>query len=1417
MLRLALCCLACVALTAAAVAQPIQWSDDFDDGDFSAPIAWDGPLDRWQSADVDGSVALQTNGLAASDTLYLSTPSAASIGRWAFTFHQLDVNLSNANGARVYLMASQADLTQPLEGYFLQLGTNNSDEVRLYRQDGDPASSGNRVELGATDGRTLDGTDGTYAFAVTRSASGRWAVALGADTLFTAQDATYSTSSAFGFWVKHSSTRSQGYAFDDVSVDGDDAPIDTEPPTFVDGRYDPTTPAITLRFSEALDPSTVTTERFDIPNLQSAGLPSPAQALLILSAPLPDGDYTLSLAGIRDLAGNPIADDAAFTFSVTTDTTPPSLAEVASEDGATVLISFTEEVQSASRCGFATYRVQPGNRTPSDFACLADEFADSAVLVFDPPLRPGAYTLEASDLVDRAGNTSGTLTAGFAVGTFGEPASLGDIAVNEIAYAPAAANNEFVELLNLTDKTFDLRQFTLADSRDSPVPIVNTATSLLPSAFVVLVRDGEAFAAQFPGVAFVEVPSWPALNNGGDAVTLRFEAVTIDSVFFDPAWGGAGSSLERRDPAGPSNAAANWGTAFADGGTPGQQNSIFGNDTDPPTIADVIAEDAATIRVTFSEDVRSRGACASGAYRIAPGNRGPDEVLCQTVDAVRSVSLTFDHALAPGDYTLSVSEVLDIAGNASGPLTTGFAVPGLGEAALAGDIAINEIAYVPADRDNEFVELLNLTDKTFDLRQFTLADSRDSPVPLTREPLAFAPNAFLVLARDSTLFADAYPGISFVEVASWPSLNNGGDAVTLRFDGATIDSVLYAPSWGGEDRSLERRDPTGPSNTAANWGTSFFPTGSPGQANSIFEIDTTAPIALYAEETAAGRIEIGFNEPVATDAITAANLTLTGSTIQSIQADAEQLRLFLTVDVLTAATLTLTTIADLKGNVTDTQTLPLARLPNPGDLVLNELMFDPRADDRDAQPDQPEYIELYNASALSLSLTSIYFTDRPNENGEADTTRFAAQGLSLEPDGYALLIRENDIALLDDAFPNLAFADVLLIPSSASLALNAAEDPIRLHRRDDVVVDAVVYDADWHDDALLTRKGVALERIGAALPTQDPLTWASSRGPNGGSPGIANSVAVLASTAPLGPGALVLNEILFDPLTDDNDGLPNQAEYVELLNVSGEVLDLNGLYWTDQPNEDGEADTTRIAFSPTALAPGQFAVFFASTTEGTRADQIADFLAAYPSAGAASSALFFPIRSSSLGLLNDADLIRLHAPDGTVIDEVAYMDDWHHPDLQTTRGVSLEREAAERASNSADNWTSSFAADGGTPGYANAIPVLPDDLEPGLTFEPSVFSPDGDSVDDVLAIQFQLSTATALVRAHIFDSKGRLVRTLEEGNLVGSSGQLLWNGLDDDGRDLRVGIYVVLLESIDTVGGVTEQYKGACVLALPLG
>ncbi|ARA94746.1 hypothetical protein AWN76_017345 [Rhodothermaceae bacterium RA] len=80
------------------------------------------------------------------------------------------------------------------------------------------------------------------------------------------------------------------------------------------------------------------------------------------------------------------------------------------------------------------------------------------------------------------------------------------------------------------------------------------------------------------------------------------------------------------------------------------------------------------------------------------------------------------------------------------------------------------------------------------------------------------------------------------------------------------------------------------------------------------------------------------------------------------------------------------------------------------------------------------------------------------------------------------------------------------------------------------------------------------------------------------------------------------------------------------------------------------------------------------------------------------------------------------------------------------------------------------------------------------------------------ALEFTLSAAPALIRTRIFDAQGRLVRTLEEAGLAARQGRLIWDGRDDAGRALRIGLYVILLEAVDERGGTVEAFKRPVVL-----
>src|SRR5690606_25843852 len=122
------------------------------------------------------------------------------------------------------------------------------------------------------------------------------------------------------------------------------------------------------------------------------------------------------------------------------------------------------------------------------------------------------------------------------------------------------------------------------------------------------------------------------------------------------------------------------------------------------------------------------------------------------------------------------------------------------------------------------------------------SDDRRQPVALTDRAALIEPGGYAVLVQDGAVFSATFPGVPFVEPASWPALNNSGDAVILYEGDTELDAVFFESAWGGDGVSLERRDPTGPADAAVNWGISEAPGGgTPGQQNSLFEIDDQPP------------------------------------------------------------------------------------------------------------------------------------------------------------------------------------------------------------------------------------------------------------------------------------------------------------------------------------------------------------------------------------------------------------------------------------------------------------------------------------------------------------------------------------------------------------------------------------------------
>lgn len=52
---------------------------------------------------------------------------------------------------------------------------------------------------------------------------------------------------------------------------------------------------------------------------------------------------------------------------------------------------------------------------------------------------------------------------------------------------------------------------------------------------------------------------------------------------------------------------------------------------------------------------------------------------------------------------------------------------------------------------------------------------------------------------------------------------------------------------------------------------------------------------------------------------------------------------------------------------------------------------------------------------------------------------------------------------------------------------------------------------------------------------------------------------------PLEQGDIIINEILYNPLADNEDNLPDQTEYVELYNPTNRAISIEGIFLHDAP------------------------------------------------------------------------------------------------------------------------------------------------------------------------------------------------------------------------------------------------------------
>jgi len=723
---------------------------------------------------------------------------------------------------------------------------------------------------------------------------------------------------------------------------------------------------------------------------------------------------------------------------------------------------------------------------------------------------------------------------------------------------------------------------------------------------------------------------------------------------------------------------------------------------------------------------------------------------------------------------------------------------------LKSQVVINEVMYAPVtNTEKEWFEIYNYGSTAVNLMNWKWKDATTTYRTITAVSTVLNPGQYAVICQDTAAVKQYHPGLTgLMFQTTWNLLNNDNDDLII-YDGSgfTIDSLHYTSSWGGATgNSLERKNPASPTNNSSNWGNSIdVQKSSPNRLNSLtpknYDLYLSSFTYLPASPKAGDTLSLTFQiKNIGLN--NASNFSLNIYKNPALDSIVKPADLIYTQNFITALnagdsvyyTYKLAIDSGLKqfiGKVVyaqdnDTTNNMLVKNINVGGsgpvvtsgLIINEIMYHPQSSL------ECEWVELLNTTSSAINIKNWKISDLSTQTSPIIIT---ANDYYINANDFLVISKNNTIITAHRQIDSTKVSYLSNLPT-----LNDDGDVITIYNPANTIIDQVPYKSSWGGNTARN----SLERISSTKPSNDSTNWATSMDCEYSSPTRVNSLTNVISYS---RNDLSVNEIMFDPLT-------SSCEWVEFYNASGKNLNLSGWKVGVSSSYYNLYDTCNLV-----ITPGQYVVLTYDTTIYSRFDYLKTI---DPSRKV--------IFNKSLSLTNSGAMIRVMDALNNVIDSVYYDPKWHNNNIPDTKGYSLERINPLLGSNDKSNWNSCTAPLGGTPGMKNSIFTSNNITTTSVSVSPNPFSPDGDGFEDFTIIKYKLKTGISQLRVKVYDVKGRIVRTLLNNQLSGSEGQIIFDGKNDSGEKLRVGIYILYIEAINDMGGSVEQTKATVVIAAKL-